>query len=213
MNISELIPGKIMRFEMGMKKKEFEEYFPKYRNALNEEIITLKEYVLIYEEICNGISSELQDDKFWKKTKEAYYNSIVIWLYKLLDANGRKGIIPFLRFIKSHLIFLLDDNFIEVSRVNFEKIKLLSQQKLNKDIKTINDLRIFQSVQKQRDKYYAHFDSKYFFEKEKLEIEAPILIAEIKASLSVIDSVFDIYLDRTDFKIKNYFDIKGIMKY
>lgn len=197
---------------MVMKKKEFEVYFVKYRESLFEELQTLADYTLIYKQLILLINDPKSNQQatqfFWIRTIEAYLNSIIIWFSKLVDTNGKKGIFPFLRFVKSHHHFLSKKEYYKrnnLSEVDIKNCKIedLYIETIEEDIILVERLNISDSIQTLRDKYYAHFDSKYFFEKEKLKIEIPFTIDDMIESIKILNNVLNKYSIQYDSEQKN----------
>jgi len=183
-----------------------DEHFRLYRDSIRNEILKLSTYYKHFKhltDLTNTYLDELnQAPCFFKATMEAFFSSTILWAAKLLDTNSQKGI----------------HNFVSFSMAN---TKIFTYSAINKT--EVNDLMLKLSnlpstsnIKTRRDKYHAHFDTKYFFDQSKLDIEAPILWGDFEEIISVLTDIYNYFSSRydgmnTSMEYLNINDIDGLL--
>ena len=172
-----------------MKSEEFEEQFSEYRRYLSEEVKRLFAFVAIYLQLQERKADQLATRNlapaFFQTIESSLFSSIILWIDKLLDERSERGLFNFLTFIEQNKRWL---SVVELKRrrsyanghwmlTNRKEITVKSIEADRERIRTLNGL---ESVRLRRDKFHSHFDKQYFFEREKIAADAPILRTDLE---------------------------------
>lgn len=201
--------------------------FEIYRKNLVKEIITLFSYISIYKSLAEARENRLEEinfaPAFFGSVTQSLYTSIILWISKLFDKNSERGIYNFLLFVEGNLSLFSKKHYKQYKSISdddwrFTKIGWteLTLTELNKFKQIINKNKILINVKHQRDKFYAHFDDKYFFSLDKLYIDAPIKWNDFYAIKKILDNIINrisVAYDGTaySFDVVNINDVKGIL--
>ena len=201
--------------------------FELYRKNLIKEVINLFSYISIYKSLAEARENRLEEinfaPAFFGIVTQSLYTSIILWIYKLFDKNSERGIYNFLLFVEDNLSLFskkhykqhksISDNDWRFTEIGWTELNLIE---LNEFKKIFDKNEILKNVKRQRDKFYAHFDSKYFYSLDKLYIDAPIKwndFYEIKKNLDNIINRISVAYDGSgySFDTVNINDVKGIL--
>ena len=166
-----------------MNKAEAEKHFEEYREFLVEEFGKLASYVRLYRRLHERRADRLNElniaPAFFLTTIDALFSAIVLWVDKLFGERSERGLVNLLNFIEQHRdVFDIkelqrrknypDNHWMLKNRapVTIESIQA--------DSKRIAEFKPLASFKLRRDKYHAHFDKKYFFDRGKLQEDAPL---------------------------------------
>jgi hypothetical protein len=74
----------------------------------------------------------------------------------------------------------------------------ITPQTIQADKKLIGELKSLQSFKLRRDKFYAHFDKKYFFDRKKISDDAPLKWSDSEEIINIMQQIIDRYSDSYD---------------
>ena len=187
---------------MLMNKSEAESYFEKYREYLFGELGRLASYVRLYRRLHERKADRLKEmniaPAFFSTTVDALFSAIVLWVDKLFGDRSERGLLNFLSFIEQNReIFdirelqrrknYLDDHWMLQNR---EPVTFASIQK---DRKRIAEFKPLKSFKLRRDKFQAHFDKEYFFERNKLHSDAPLTWEDLEQAIQLGKEILNSY--------------------
>jgi hypothetical protein len=193
-----------------MSTTETDEQFERYRNYLRNEIGRLADYVALYRRIDERKTDYLAEinyaPAFFSVVTDALFSAIIIWTDKLFDENGQRGIFDFLKFVENNVcMFSIEqlksrrnypDNHWVLDRKRVEgKITI---EKVKKDREMLKALGCLKSFRIRRDKFHAHFDREFFFDRKRLTDDAPITWADLEEVVKVLSEVVNKYSSAYD---------------
>lgn len=160
---------------------EAEKKFEEYRHYLNYEATRLAGFVKLFRRLYERRVDRLEEiniaPAFFQITTDALLSAIILWVDKLFDERGERGIFNFLMFIENNR------NILAIEQLKRRKNYPDGHRMLNRDpitIEMINESRRYiqnldclQNFRTLRDKFYGHFDREYFFDRERMANEAP----------------------------------------
>lgn len=175
--------------------------FEEYRQHLREEAVRLACYVRVYRRLHERRHDRLEEmniaPAFFQTVTDALFSAIVLWVDKLCDERSERGLQNFLTFVEYHQdMFSIDalkrrrgypDGHWMLDR---EKIDLRVIQEDRERIKTFPPL---QSFRLRRDKFHAHFDKDYFFDRKRLDDDAPLIWNDLEETVALMKDALDRY--------------------
>ena len=185
-----------------MNQEEFECYFTKYREHLFGEVHRFRDLVAVYRELnerkVDSLAALNQAPAFFSVVQDALFTSIVLWASKLFDERGERGIFNFLKLVEHNRKWLQP---CELQRrkgypdghwmlQNRQPITALSIE-LNRE--KIRSLVAISSFKIRRDKFHGHFDKDYFFDRKRLESDAPIRWNDLDEVGKVMGNILNDY--------------------
>jgi hypothetical protein len=185
-----------------MKPNQKEAKFEQYRTALHDEIMRLATYARLFRRLHERRKDRLQEmnlaPAFFTTTIDSLWVAIVLWVDKLFDNRSQRGLINFLKFIEQNRP-LFDLRELQ-RRKNYpdghwmpENRAPVTLKRIHADIAKVVAFQPQENFKRRRDKFHAHFDKKYFFEREKLEQEAPIKWGELHGVIELGKSIVNAY--------------------
>lgn len=194
---------------MKLTRNEFEAKFLQYREHLQREVGRFRDAASVFRQI-----SERQDDylaelnlatAFFRTVEDSLFTTIILWADKLFDEKGERGLFNFLSFIEYNRDWMTvqelqrrrnypDDHWMLKPEFRGPPITAKS---IEEDRQRIRGLAALKSIQLRRNKFHGHFDSDYFFDREKLQREAPITWVGLKEAGEVMVTMMNNY--STDF--------------
>lgn len=134
---------------------------------------------------------------FFQVTLDALFSGIVLWVDKLLGSRSERGFINFLSFVENNR------GIFEISELQRRKDYPDGHWMLNRDEityqtivehrKQIAGLESLPHFTLRRDKFHAHFDKDYFFDRSKLGNDAPIKWSDLEAVIEVMADILNHY--------------------
>jgi len=178
-------------------EKEFEEY----RLHLRSEASRLVCYVALYQKLNERRTDRLEEmnlaPAFFSTVTDALFSAIILWVDKLFDEKGQRGIFDFLAFIENNRSILAIEQL--KRRRNYpdghwmlDRDEITTEQ-INADRERIKNLDCLKSFEIRRDKFHAHFDKDYFFDRDRLADEAPIKWGDFKKVIEVLSDIINNY--------------------
>ena len=134
---------------------------------------------------------------FFQTVTDGLFSAIVLWVDKLFDEHADRGLHNFLTFVEYHRD-MLSIEALKSRRSYPDGHWMLDREKI--DFKTVDEdrqrLRSFpalQSIRTRRDKFHAHFDKEYFFDRKRLGDEAPLRWSDLEEALSHVKDILNRY--------------------
>lgn len=168
---------------MQMQRDEFEDHFRKYRKYLSAEIHRFYDSASVYRQISERTNDHLRElnlaPAFFHTVEDSLFTTIVLWADKLFNEKGERGLFNFLTFIEYNRQWMNtaelqrrrsypDDHWMLKGRVP------ITPKSIEEDREKIRSLAALKSIRIRRDKFHSHFDKDYFFDRARLQEEAPI---------------------------------------
>jgi hypothetical protein len=167
-----------------MKREAFDQHFIAYRANLREEVMRFRSFVNVLRQIEARMHDHLEAintaPAFFQVVQSALFSGIILWGNKLLDQNGERGLFNFLVFVEQNRRWLSvkqlqvrrqypDDHWMLENRTP------ITLKSIEADRARIKSLPAAKSFKIRRDKFHGHFDKEYFFDRTKLDKDAPLL--------------------------------------
>lgn len=185
-----------------MLREEFEQHFSDYRKYLREEIHRFRDCVAVYRQIqeCKTDRLEVinQAPAFFGIVESALFTSIVLWGDKLFDEKGERGLFDFLAFVERERKWLTtaelqrrkgypDGHWMLDGRIP------ITVESIENDRQKIRSLEALKSFRIRRDKFHGHFDKEYFFDRQRLQSEAPLRWSDLGEAGNVMGAMLNGY--------------------
>lgn len=164
-------------------KTDDEERFERYREHLKHEATRLACYVRVYRRLHEHRHDRLDEmniaPAFFTTVTDALFSAVVLWVDKLCDERAERGLYNFLAFVENHR------NLFGRRNIDFQLIQ--------QDRDAIRGFAPLQSFRLRRDKFHAHFDKDYFFDRKRLGEDAPLRWVDLEDTLSLVGDVLNRY--------------------
>lgn len=181
--------------------EEVEKFFQEYREYLKAEIVRLVRYIRLYRRLNERMGDRLDEmniaPNFFATTLDALFSVIVLWVDKLFSPKSQRGFWNFLSFIENNRKML---DISELQRrgdfpnghwmLDREPITFETIRKDREKIENIDSLPHFE---RRRQKFHAHFDKEYFFDRKKLKNDAPLKWPDLNRIIDVMDDILNKY--------------------
>jgi hypothetical protein len=179
---------------------ETEKKFEEYRRSLVNETTRLASFVALFRRLYERRVDRLEEmniaPAFFQVAADALLSSIILWVDKLFDERGERSIFNFLKFIERNRNILAVEQL--KRRKNYPDGHWMldrdpiTVEAINQDRDRIQRLDCLQNFKILRDKFYAHFDKEYFFDRERMADEAPTW-SDLEKVMGVISDVINCY--------------------
>lgn len=189
-----------------MKNENAEKRFEEYRENLKAEIIRLSSFMKLYRRLHERQADRLAvmniAQCFFTTTKDSLFSVIILWVDKLLIQKSGRGFWNFLAFIeKNRKIFDISElqkrrDFpdghwaLERDPITFDTIEV--------DRAKIMNLKSLKSFKKRRDKFHAHFDKEYFFDRKRIRQDAPLKWDDMDEVFELMGGILNKYSSAYD---------------
>lgn len=187
---------------MAMSREQFQSHFIAYRTYLREEIHRFRDSVAVYRSIQERKNDRLKvinlAPAFFGVVEGALFTTIVMWADKLFDERGERGLFNFLSFVENNRKWL---SVAELQRRRsypdghwmLQGRTPITYESIEADRGRIRSLNVLASFRLRRDKFHGHFDKDYFFNRERLQDEAPIRWDDLQEAGAVMGSIVNDY--------------------
>ena len=145
---------------------------------------------------------------FFQIVEGSLFTTIVLWIDKLLDERGERGFFNFLTLIENNRKWLSIDQL--QRRRAYPNTHWMLQGRKPIMFETIaahraqiRSLSALPNFRLRRDKFHGHFDKDYFFERDRLDVDAPIDWSELDEACVLMGSMLNDY--SADFDGRMYF--------
>jgi len=207
-----------------MNKSEKENKFEDYREYLTQEAQRLTTYINLYKHLHQKTQDRLEElniaPAFFQTTLDALFSGIINWTHNLFSEKSERGYFNFLAFVENAIdLFAIEelkrrkhypDNhwMLDREEITYQTVKSHREQ-----IKSIPSL---DHVKTRRDKFHAHFDRKYFFDRDKISNDAPITWGDLEKIKEIMKDINNTYSAAYDGKVYdlqffNTYDIDNIL--
>lgn len=185
-----------------MNKSEAEKHFEEYREFLVEELGRLASYVRLYRRLHERRANRLNEmniaPAFFLTTIDALFSAIVLWVDKLFGERSERGLVNLLNFIEQHRdVFHIKELQRRKNYPNnhwmLKNRAPVTIESIQADRKRIVEFRPLASFKLRRDKYHAHFDKKYFFDRAKLQEDAPLTWEDLEQVVRLGKEILNAY--------------------
>ncbi|OGP92721.1 MAG: hypothetical protein A2Z19_02075 [Deltaproteobacteria bacterium RBG_16_54_18] len=186
-----------MKLTIAQAESKFEDY----RKYLRQEAQKLISYMSLYRHLQERKRDRLNEmnisPAFFQVTLDSLFSSIVLWVDKLFCEKSEFGFVNFLTFIEyNRNTFSIQElkrrnNYSDGHwMIDREEI---TYDVIEKDREKIRSIEALPSFKLRRDKFYAHFDSAYLFERHKLEDEAPLVLGDLTKIAEIMNDIINTY--------------------
>lgn len=187
---------------MQMEREHFEEHFRNYRKHLSREIHRFWDSAAVYRQISERTQDHLNElnlaPAFFRTVENALFTTIVLWADKLFDEKAQRGLFNFLTFIEYNRRWMSieelkrrrsyeDDHWMLKGRIP------ISVESIEADRARLRSLTALRSIRIRRDKFHGHFDKDYFFDRDRLQEEAPLRWIDLDEAADAMGSVLNDY--------------------
>jgi len=202
-----------MQSEQG--KTEPEIMFEEYRKYVHEEGGRLACYVRLHRRLHERRADRIEEmnlaPAFFGTVIDSLFSVIVLWADKFFHERSERGLVDFLRFCECNIsIFGIKELQRRRHYPNGHWMldrEPITPQSIQKDRVQISKLEFLPNLRLRRDKFHAHFDKKYFFDRAKLSEDAPLKWSDFEESLKVIKDIINTYSAAYD---GNLFELEPI---
>jgi hypothetical protein len=184
-----------------MFNSDAEKQFEDYRYYLQYEASRLASYVALYRRLYERRVDRLEEmsiaPAFFSVTADAPFSAIILWTDKLFDEHAERGIFNFLKFVEHHRDIFTIEHL--KRRRNYPDGHWMldrdpiARQTINEHRKSIQNLDCLKSFKTRRDKFHAHFDKKYFFDRKRLADEAPLTWGDLEKVIEALADIINHY--------------------
>ena len=166
---------------MKLTRDEFEASFREYREALRMEMGRYCDTASVLQQIDQRTHDYLDEvnlaPAFFHTVQNALLTTVILWADKMFDENGERGLFNFLSLIEYNREWMTIQEL--QRRGNFpdghwmlrpeHRGQPITAQSIDEDRQRIRGLAALKSINLRRDKFHAHFDKDYFFDRQKLQ--------------------------------------------
>lgn len=211
---------------MKLERDAFEEHFRNYRKYLRAEIHRFYDSASVYRQISERTHDHLAElnlaPAFFHTVEDAIFTTIVLWADKLFDEKGERGLFNFLAFIEYNREWMTtaelqrrrgypDGHWMLQNRIP------ITAKSIEEDREKIRFLSALKSIRIRRDKFHGHFDKDYFFDRARLQDEAPLRWADLDEAAAAMGTMLNDYSVDFDgemfsWKTMNIDDLKHLLR-
>lgn len=184
-----------------MEKSELEAKFEEYREYLCQEAVRLASYIRLYQRL-HELRAERLDEMnmapaFFQVVLDALFSVIVLWVDKMFSEKSERGLSNFLIFCEhNRKIFEIKElqrrrNYPD-GHWMLDK-ELITYETIQEDRRRISRLESLPSFKLRRDKFHAHFDKEYFFDRKKLSEAARLKWSDLDEVVNVMKDIINRY--------------------
>lgn len=181
---------------------EFERLFVEYRENLRKEIHCFRDSASVLRQITDHTHDHLSEINlapgFFHVVEYALFNTVILWADKLFDERSERGFFNFLAFLEYNREWLTKEEL--QRRKGYPDGHWMLQNRIpitiasiNADRNKIRALAALPSIKLRRDKFHAHFDKEYFFDRSRLHNEAAVTWDDLQQAGEVMGTMLDGY--------------------
>jgi len=211
---------------MKLERDAFEEHFRSYRKYLSMEIHRFCDSVSVYRQISERTQDHLSElnlaPAFFHTVEDSLFTTIVLWADKLFDEKGERGLFNFLTFVEYNREWMTsaelqrrrdypDDHWMLQNRIPITSGSIETYREKIRSLAALTSIRV------RRDRFHGHFDKNYFFDRSKLDEEAPLLWSNLTEAAAVMGAMLNDYSVDFDgemfsWKTMNIDDLKHLLR-
>jgi hypothetical protein len=179
-----------------------EKAFEQYRDSLKEEVTRLACYIRVYRLIQERRGDRLDElniaPSFFQTVNDALFSAIVLWTDKLFAEDSQRGLCNFLKFVEHHLPIFSRDAFQHRRNLpdgdwRLERLHNVEFETVQRDRDAISSFEPLKSIRLRRDKFHAHFDKHYFFDRKRIADEAPLKWSDLENAMELLKDILNRY--------------------
>ncbi len=160
---------------------DWQKHFIEYRESLHTELQHLHSMITIIQDMENARTSKFAklSPAFFYYSRFALGISVVIWASKLFTQTSEQkevNVLKFIRFVKNSYKYLFAKPYTSES---LQQSWSVTEDELRKHLAETETLVNFPELKTLRDKYYAHFDKKDFFDQSLLFQNNLVTLSEL----------------------------------
>ena len=135
---------------------------------------------------------------FFQIATDSLFSVIVIWIDKLFDEEGGAGFFNFLTYVEYNRSSLALSELKRRRQYPNDHWMLRDRDSISlRDIEEhrqkIRDLEALPNFKLRRDKFQAHFDRAYFFDRGRITTEAPLTWADLERATELMWGILNTY--------------------
>jgi len=164
------------------KQSADEKMFELYRENLKAEGMRLVCFIRVYRLFQERRGDRLAELNiapcFFQTVEDALFSAIVLWIDKLFAEGAERSLHNFLKFVENHQPLFsveafqrrrgLPDGDWRLERAPVDDAMVAA------DRESIINFEPLKSFRLRRDKFHAHFDKRYFFDRSRIAEDAPL---------------------------------------
>ncbi len=134
---------------------------------------------------------------FFQTVTDGLFSAIVLGVDKLFDERAERGLHNFLTFVEYNR-HMLSIEALKRRRGYPDGHWMLDREAIDfkaveEDRQRLRNFPALQSIRTRRDKFHAHFDKEYFFDRTKLGGDAPLRWSDLEEALSLLTGIVNRY--------------------
>ena len=192
-----------------MEASDIELKLEQYRDHLENETTTLTSYVQLYKHINDRKQDRLDELNiapcFFGTVIDSLFTAIILWVNNLIDPKAERGFYNFLSFIENNRDILAISRLQKRNNypdghwmLNREPI---TYESIESDRKKLKNIKALPSFKIRRDKFHAHFDKDYAFQRKQISSDAPIKFSDLDDVVKVLKDILNTYSAAYDGKV------------
>jgi len=183
-------------------KSAEEKMFEQYRDSLKQEAARLACFIRVYRLLHERRADRLDElniaPSFFQTVTDALFSAIVLWVDKLFAQDSQRGLYNFLKFVEHHRPILSIEALkhrrgLPDSHWLLERAESVEYGTVEADREAITDFEPLKSFRLRRDKFHAHFDKHYFFDRAKIAEEAPLKWSDLDKAMELFKDILNRY--------------------
>ena len=184
-----------------METSDIELKFEQYRDRLENEVTRLNSYVQLYKHVNKRKQDRLDELNiapcFFGTVIDSLFTVIILWVNNLVDPEAERGFYNFLSFIENNRgIFaisrLQERNDYPDAHWMLNREPIIYES-IESDRKKLNNIKALPSFKIRRDKFHAHFDKDYAFQRKQISSDAPIKFSDLDEVVEVLKGILNTY--------------------
>jgi len=192
-----------------MKSDDIEIKFEQYREHLETETSRLSSYIHLYKHLHERKQDRLDEMNvapcFFQTVISSLFSAIIHWVHNLLHPKAERGFINFLGFVENNR-----EAFSICSlqkRLNYPDGHWMLQrdpitfESVQSDRQKLLSIRSLSSFKTRRDKFHAHFDKTYAFQRSQISKDAPIKWSDLDEVIDTMKDILNKYSAAYDGKV------------
>ena len=188
------------------EKSADEKLFEQYRESLKQEATRLACFIRVYRLLHERRADRLAElniaPGFFLTIEDALFSAIMLWLDKLLAEEANRGLYNFLKFVEHHRPLFSTDAFKRRRSLPDGDWRLdrapVDYAMVVADREAITNFEPLKSFRLRRDKFHAHFDKRYFFDRSRIAVDAPLKWSDLDQAMELLKDILNRYSSAYD---------------
>jgi hypothetical protein len=175
--------------------------FEQYRESLKQEMTRLACFIRVYRLLHERRADRLEElniaPGFFLTVEDALFSAIVLWIDKLFATDADRGLHNFLKFVEYHRPLFSIEAFQRRRNLPDRDWRLdrapVDHAMVTADREAITNFEPLQSFRLRRDKFHAHFDKRYFFNRSRIAEDAPLKWSDLDQTIELLKDILNRY--------------------